>query len=144
MRSEDWPERLSAYLARASEQGFVWGKNDCLMFAANWMVELCGIDPAHDLRGKYDDAASALRTLKETGAESYEALCHRLIESSGGRNAGPVALHRGDLCIAVNDSVFGVMLGIIADSRAAFLSDNPEMPLLLLPRRKILMGWRLE
>lgn len=144
MRPENWPERLSAYIAQASEQGFEWGTNDCLMFAANWMMELCGADPASELRGKYDDEASALRTLKETGAESYEALCHSLIEGMGYSSAGPLALHRGDLCIAPSETEFGVMLGIVADSRAAFLSDNPEMPILLLPRTKVLMGWRLE
>lgn len=144
MRHENWPERLAAYLEHAAKIGFAWGRNDCLFFAADWLRDITETDPVPDLRGKWRDAASALRALRKTGAASYEDAIRERMTILGYADAKPVALHRGDLCLAMSDNAFGAMLGIVADTRCAFLTESSDAPLLLVPRGSVITGWRIE
>lgn len=44
---------------------FRWGRNDCCLFAADWIVLLHGVDPAARLRGRYQSALSAARLVRD-------------------------------------------------------------------------------
>ncbi len=37
---------------------FVWGQSDCMIVLADWVMEVRGVDPAADIRGRYHDEAS--------------------------------------------------------------------------------------
>lgn len=44
MRLEDWPKRLSQYIASRRAMNFKWGENDCILFAAKGYEALTGVD----------------------------------------------------------------------------------------------------
>ncbi|TPN26633.1 hypothetical protein FKO01_25505 [Mesorhizobium sp. B2-3-3] len=53
-----------------------WGFCDCTLFAAGWVVEATGKDPAADLRATYFDADGAAAILRAAGG------AERLVEAS--------------------------------------------------------------
>jgi hypothetical protein len=63
----DWHERLQVLIAERRTAPFVWGKNDCCMFAADCALAVSGIDLAADVRGTYASGFGAARVLKEIG-----------------------------------------------------------------------------
>lgn len=62
-----WRERFDALVAQRMRTPFAWGSHDCCLFAADAVLASTGVDHASDLRGTYDDAASALRVLRAAG-----------------------------------------------------------------------------
>lgn len=58
---------LGSFLEAAGARGLVWGENDCLMMAANWLLLLSAKDPAAEWRGTYDDQDGAARILAREG-----------------------------------------------------------------------------
>lgn len=65
MRADDWPERLEAFLA-VRDRPFAWGPQDCVTFAADWVVECLGFDPAARWRG-WTNAREAVRAIEAAG-----------------------------------------------------------------------------
>lgn len=65
-RASDWPARLAAFIAARERRPFRWGEHDCCLFAADWVLECTGTDPAAALRG-YDSERQARRLLKDAG-----------------------------------------------------------------------------
>lgn len=59
---------LEAFLEQQLMRAFVWGKADCCLMLADWMVANGRDDPASLLRGTYDS---------EDG-------CHQVVEAAGG------------------------------------------------------------
>ena len=66
-RLPDWQDRLSALIARAHREPFVWGQRDCCLWAADAMLAITGFDPAAGLRGRYSNATGAYRLLRTIG-----------------------------------------------------------------------------
>lgn len=81
-RFDDWPTRLDAFIQYRREDAFSWGGQDCFLFACDAILEMTGVDLASSpgeggkttFRGKYHDAAGALRLLKEELSASGLAL----------------------------------------------------------------------
>ena len=57
----------AAFLAEAARKPFVWGYNDCFLFAADWIVACGHCDPAREWRGTYHNAFGAFRLLHRSG-----------------------------------------------------------------------------
>lgn len=76
----DWRMRFDALIADRMGRPFVWGVQDCCLFAADCAVIVSGADPACGLRGTYSDAAGALRALASIGG----------IEGAGARFGAPI------------------------------------------------------
>lgn len=72
-----------------------WGYCDCTVFAADWVVEATGKDPAADLRGTYHDADDAHAILRAAGG--CEALVNAKLSACGFRRSP--ALEDGDVGI---------------------------------------------
>lgn len=89
MRREDWPERLVAYIDARAAEPFAWGHNDCVTFAADWVVEATGVDPIPDYRKPYGEV-SANRALRKLGGIA-DATSARLTEKP------PSFAMRGDI-----------------------------------------------
>lgn len=72
---------LSDFLARAGRLGFAWGTHDCMLFAADWVCECTGRDPAAAWRGTYTNEAEALALIQDAGGAS--CLMHRGLAGIG-------------------------------------------------------------
>lgn len=91
-RLPDWQDRLSALIARAHREPFVWGQRDCCLWAADAALALTGIDHAADLRETYTDKASALAVLSRIGGLRGAA-------DRAGRRIRPAFAIEGDVAI---------------------------------------------
>lgn len=59
--------RLPEFFARAGLTPWAYGRHDCCLWLADWVLEQRGIDPAADLRGRYSTARGCARILKRAG-----------------------------------------------------------------------------
>ena len=110
-RLPDWPERLAEFLAERNRMPFVWGLNDCALFAADWVWRATDEDPAFELRGSYGNEAEALSVIQRFG--SLEAIA----ESKLRRIERVLAANRGDVVcvdVPVGDGAISQTLGIVA------------------------------
>lgn len=64
-RYQNWPERASAYLEKRKNDPFIWGVNDCVLFAADGIIEMTGVDPVPELRGGPSTALGVARRMQE-------------------------------------------------------------------------------
>jgi hypothetical protein len=60
-------ERLPAFLGRASRTRFAYGTHDCLIWLADWLIELGYPDCGSAWRGAYRDAEGATELLVRFG-----------------------------------------------------------------------------
>ncbi|HJV73177.1 MAG TPA: hypothetical protein VJ654_03060 [Noviherbaspirillum sp.] len=67
MRFEDWPERLAQFIEARRHQPFVRGTHDCVMFAADAIQAMTGVDLAAEYRGSYTTTKEALRFIQGRG-----------------------------------------------------------------------------
>lgn len=65
-RLPDWRLRLDALVHERTSVPFVWGVQDCALWAADCVLAITGIDLAADLRG-HRSARQALRTIRKHG-----------------------------------------------------------------------------
>lgn len=87
--------QLESYLASARNAPFIWGSHDCALFAADWVAERMGVDPAADLRGRYDDEAGARELLGDDAAAAIAALA----AEAGLEELSPRFARRGDVLL---------------------------------------------
>lgn len=64
---------LAHLIVQRSAQPFAWGVRDCALWAFDAVRAFTGSDPAADLRGRWQCARSAMKTLQALGG--WEALC---------------------------------------------------------------------
>ena len=108
-----WEQALSDYIGSKRNEPFVYGVNDCCMFAAGAVEAMTAIDPMAEFRGKYKSLAGSVRALKEIGAGDLEQTI------DGKFPVIPVSsAQRGDIAF------FDGSLGIIDGSFAWFVSDD--------------------
>lgn len=128
-RLPNWEQALSDYILSKRDEPFVYGENDCCMFAAGAMIAITGIDPIPEFRGKYKSLASSIRMLKELGAGDLEkTIDGKLPEIAVGlAQRGDVAFYDGSL-------------GVVMDGYAWFVSDDG---LERIPRSEWTKAWSI-
>ena len=118
-RTKHWATRElhKAFRARRN-MPFMWGENDCALFAADVVRAFTGVDIAADFRGKYTDEAGAFALIatvtgstapRATAVGDAAAWCaakHGLVELEH-----PLLAQRGDL-VAV-ESGGNLIAGIV-------------------------------
>lgn len=57
----------AAFVARTAALPLVWGRTDCACWAASFVAEVTGRDPAAGLRGTYASAWECRRVVMEAG-----------------------------------------------------------------------------
>lgn len=131
VRRPDWPARLADYIETRRRRVFSWGDNDCAMFAADWVVEAAGWDPAAAVRGRYTTAVGARRVLKNRAGGDLEAFVDGQLPVIEQAYAG-----RGDLMLfAMPDGpALGVCLGTVC-------ACPGETGLVFLPVTSALKAW---
>ena len=131
-RAPDWPERLAAFIEARRARAFSWGENDCALFAADWVLECTGTDPAASLRGTYQTAAEAARIVHAQGGLATIAdtvLVRWLLPRMAGR---------GDVALAEN---FGRESLCVVDG--LHLVGPGPAGVVFLPLDAALMAWKV-
>lgn len=124
-RSEDWPERLDAYVQRCARTPFQYGVHDCCTMASDWVMECTGVDPMIAWRGEYRTATGARRLIEKAGG--LEAM----VSSMLGAPIPAAFAQRGD--VIMMDLSLGQTMGIVLGTNAAFPGlDGVEFRLIAL------------
>lgn len=122
MRRPGWQQRLSEYLIatekRYIEEGFAFGKLDCVHFVSNWVLECTGEDPLADYRGKYSTEEEAFALLKAEGS-FYHALRRRF-----GNPVHPSRAQRGDIAYVKEIKALGIFFTAGAKTQALLLGEG--------------------
>ena len=96
-RLPDWEQSLASLIAQRIDQPFAWGINDCVLFAADCIEAMTGVDLASDLRGQWQDQRQALRVIAKQGSLAAAVDC------IGFAHAPPLCAQRGDLVLHRRD-----------------------------------------
>lgn len=113
-RVEGWPLILSRFLRSRAKMPFCWGKNDCIMFCADAVMQITGIDFASNNRN-YKTKSEAEDLLRHYGGlENIIGSC------LGSGHYNYLAAKRGDVVLMMLDT--GPTAGIVDDSGARIVS----------------------
>lgn len=94
-RLPDWSSRLQRLILARRRAPFVWGANDCFLFAADCAEACTGHDPAAELRYAYATEREALRKMQEVGD------LITLAATRFGPEVPPALAQRGDVGLTV-------------------------------------------
>jgi len=119
-RAQDWPERLRLFLETRESAPFDWTSNNCCLFAADWVRELTGTDPAKKYRGQVKTEEEAKAFLAKKGG--VLGLIKRTAKVRGWAEVPRHYAQRGDLVLF--DSPRGKALGLCAGP--TFAAAAPE------------------
>ncbi|ATA23545.1 hypothetical protein BIY26_09550 [Brenneria goodwinii] len=132
MRRYDWQKQLIDVIRAAEKRPFSWGKNDCLLFAADCVAAMCGQDFAAQYRGTYDNEVGAKKVLLKTHGTLEKAIGSCLTEV-------PVKqAQRGDVAIINNNG--SRCAGIVWIGGVFAMGING----VVLMRERPLSVWRVE
>lgn len=96
-RLPDWESRLSELVAERLSEPFVWGVNDCVLFAADCVLAMTGHDPVADVRGLWGSQGQARRVITRLGGLQAG------VEALGLKAISPLYAQRGDLVLHRRD-----------------------------------------
>lgn len=88
---------LQRFLARYARQPFAFGRADCLLFLADWIIECRGFDVAEPWRGAYHGWFGAARIIHRAGGMGGlvgEAVAAFGIERTAEPRRGDIAVVR--------------------------------------------------
>lgn len=133
-RSQDWPERLAAFIDARRYAPFAWGTNDCATLAADAVLELTGVDPMASLRGTYGTEDEADGVISAAGG--LEALADSLAAAAGLGACLPLFAQRGDVVLVEHGNILA--LGVVTGDAVAV--PGPD-GLAFLPLRAAARAW---
>lgn len=139
-RFEDWPTLLDQFLLERKSEPFVWGKNDCCLFACDAVLRMTGIDLAKDFRGKYDSQLDAMKAIKKFGAKSVGDLADTIASKHGIVSLVSTYAQRGD--VALLDLEYGESLGIVSLNGCEIWVPGTDK-IEVVPTMKALRAWRI-
>lgn len=67
MRLNNWTTKQQDLIESRRHLSFEWGVNDCMLWPADVVKAITGVDPAEELRGTYNSALSGMRIAKNAG-----------------------------------------------------------------------------
>jgi hypothetical protein len=132
MRQVNWQMNLLNVIEAADKRPFLWGENDCLLFAADCVKAMCGDDLAAAYRGTYNSELTAKKVLLKT---------HGTLEKAIGAFLPEVHVklaQRGD--IAVIDNGGNRCAGVVWSGGVYAMGVNG----VVLMRQPPLRVWRVE
>jgi hypothetical protein len=88
-------DSLTKFLNRAAATPFEWGRFDCLLWLADWIMSQRNVDPASDLRGTYSTMLGAAKIVRDRGG--MVRLIDGRVERHGIKRS-PV-IKRGDVAV---------------------------------------------
>lgn len=139
MRKQGWEKRLSDFLSAEREAPFVWGKNDCIAFAAKAANEVVERDlmPEFDSYGAYDEKAAQEMLAKFDGD-----LC-RFFDAHFRRRYNLNFIQRGDIVVI---EFRGVRAAGVLDCSGRVIACKTLAGLLHVPldKNKIVGAWDID
>jgi len=134
---------LSRFLNRAATIPFAWGRHDCLLWLADWIIERRGIDPAIGIRGGYSSILQAARIVRDAGG--MQSLVDITTRSAGLSRTTSVA--RGDIAVvqiaADGGEHFGDQAGAILLSGSAAMLCQAGLVMPRFADIEIVAAWRV-
>lgn len=130
--------RLSRFLSAAAQRQFAWGQHDCILFAAGWVREISGVDPAANWRGHYATEREAKAILASFGG--IGRVMELTLAANGWRRVSTCAPEAGDVVLAApHDGRGQHCAGIATGNRKTALVTREG--LVIAPVR-VLQAWR--
>lgn len=131
------PDSLAQFRRWASQQAFAFGRHDCGLFCADWVLLVRGVDPALLSRGRYSTELGLARFLKRRGGivahfDACLAACHI------GRTDSP---RRGD--IAIVETPQGLTGGIVTGSMIMLAAAGRGVIVRHMRLAPIVAAWRI-
>lgn len=137
-RQPGWETALTDFLKAAAARPFSWGEHDCLLFAADWVRRMTGVDCAAPHRGKYKTARGAAGVLRRMGV----ADAADVPDMFAPRHEVPALARRGDI-VAVPAGADGELcVGVVDDSGVHVAVVSPE-GLTRYPLERAAVSWRI-
>lgn len=110
-RIDNWPILLSRFLTERTDTPFEWGRNDCLLFAADAVLAVRGgVDPAAAYRAKYKSEAEAKKIISSLGGLAPAVTAALGVHPI----SNPAIASRGDVVMVQHNGTSA--LGIVDDS----------------------------
>lgn len=103
-RLPDWEQHLSDLVGQRLSTPFAWGSNDCVLFAADGIAAMTGVDPAGSLRGQWAGRGEAVRVIARLGGLAAA------VDTLGMDPIGPLFAQRGDLVLHRRDGTDALAL----------------------------------
>ena len=110
--------KLTEFLAQRKEMPFKWGKNDCCLFAADWVELVSGQDPAKSFRGQYRTKNGAFKQLFKLGFKDIKSV----FKASLNHEIEPLYAQRGDIALVNHGGE--LVGGIIQINRVACVGEH--------------------
>lgn len=123
-RYPDWPDRLAAFVHARRRLPFVWGSNDCAIFACDGWLALTGVDLAATFRGRYDTAAGAARALRAHGCRDLAGLAVLMAGRHGIAEVAPRAAGRSAIGLLAESGPLGGLALRIGAGWASVVEDR--------------------
>lgn len=143
-RFQDWPMRLAAYIEKSRPLRFQWGRQDCCLWACDWVLEATGIDIAASFRGTYDDMQGAAAAMKRYCGGGLPELVEKMAaEHPTVIEVRPRLAQRGDVVLVdalMPSGVTAPTLGIVGPNGRPLVMGRDGM--IEMPIRAILRAWR--
>lgn len=107
-RKSDWQTQLHKYLNEAATYTFAWGTHDCCLLVADAINAMTGTDLAAPYRGKYTDAASAVKLIGDTcnGKTAIDLWTYVATQNSIKQLPSVLFAQRGDV-VSLSDNTIG-------------------------------------
>lgn len=135
MRYPDWPSRLFTFIESRRSTPFAWGSNDCMMFTADMVLAITGVDHAADFRGTYSTPEEARAIIEQlTGANDVVGIIDTLF-----KRVPVLQARRGDL-VASTMQERGATIGVCAGGGCYFVGENG---LVQHPLQSCITAWRV-
>ena len=135
MRAQGWEKALAEYIEKQADQPFVWGQNDCILFASRAADIILERDllPEIEQYGNYDHDKAA-EILEQFGG-NIEGIFDRHFK----RHENVNLAKRGDIAVVQWGAVkaAGVVDGRIVRCKT-------EKGLIGIPARNIVTAWNIE
>ena len=133
----DWKTKFSDHLLSVKDNRFKWGKQDCCMFAANCIQNICGVDILEEYRGQYSTEDEAQVFIDEKGGTLSKFLtqvCRKYKLSK----VHPKKAQNGSLCLVNTD--IGDTAGILWNGKV--WAQGPK-GVITAPKSYIKRAWSL-
>ena len=143
-RREGWEHRLADFVVSARSTPFQWGEFDCCLMPCDAVVEIVGVDPAKELRGRYTTMRGARLALRRFAGGGLIEAVEKIAADLGAPEVAPSFARRGDICLITNPALVETGLdAMLAICLGRVVGIAQVDGLRLLPLASSARAWRV-